>query len=232
MRQTFPPVANVIAKASVVAVVVLLAVVGGAVDYFVRSSWMTGTNVAVSQPVPFSHLHHVRQLGIDCRYCHTSVEESAYANIPPTETCMSCHSQIWTQSPMLEPVRASWQTGQPIPWNKVHDLADFVYFNHSAHVNNGIGCESCHGRVDNMPLAWKANTLHMEWCLECHRNPEVNVRPPDEIYTMGYNGLVASAEGGEGEGEAEALEAIDGHALVAEYGIEVGRLDNCSICHR
>jgi hypothetical protein len=133
---------------------------------------------------------------------------------------------------MLEPVRASWQTGQPIPWNKVHDLADFVYFNHSAHVNNGIGCESCHGRVDNMPLAWKANTLHMEWCLECHRNPEVNVRPPDEIYTMGYNGLVASAEGGEGEGEAEALKAIDGHALVAEYGIEVGRLDNCSICHR
>lgn len=222
MKQIFHPSANVIAKASIVGVVILLGVLGAGLIFFVRSSWATGVDVAEAQPVPFSHLHHVDQLGIDCRYCHTSVEIAASANIPPTETCMTCHSQIWTEAPMLEPVRTSWEEDESIEWERVHDLSDFVYFNHSIHVNKGVGCETCHGRVDNMPLVWKENTLQMEWCLECHRNPADYVRPADEIFTMGY------AESLPEEGD----QLIDGHALVAEYGIEVGRLDNCSICHR
>lgn len=224
MRQIFRPSANTIAKASIVGVVILLTVLGGAIYYYVQSSWNTNVDVAVAQPVPFSHLHHVRQLGIDCRYCHTSVEEAAYAGIPPTETCMTCHSQIWTEAPILEPVRESWRTEEPIEWNKVHDLSDFVYFNHAIHVNKGIGCESCHGRVDNMALVWKENTLQMKWCLDCHRNPAENVRPLDEVLTMGYADTLLDEEGNQ--------QQIAGHALVAEYGIEVGRLDNCSICHR
>ena len=126
---------------------------------------------AAEQPVPFSHAHHVGGLGIDCRYCHTTVETSSFANIPPTKTCMNCHSQIWSTSPTLEPVRASFRTGESIRWTRVYDLPDFVYFNHSIHVNKGVGCESCHGRVDQMPLTWQENSLQMEWCLDCHRNP-------------------------------------------------------------
>ena len=222
MNQIFHPSANVIAKASIAAGVLSLGVLGIGLIFLVRSSWFTGTEVAEAQPIPFSHLHHFDQLGIDCRYCHTSVEEVASANIPPTETCMTCHSQIWTEAPMLEPVQASWRDDEPIEWERVHDLSDFVYFNHAIHVNKGIGCETCHGRVDQMPLVWKENTLQMEWCLECHRNPEKYVRPEDEIFTMGYAETLPE--------DHEQL--IEGHALVAEYGIEVGRLDNCSICHR
>src|SRR5262249_50976839 len=128
--------------------------------------------------------HHVAGLGIDCRYCHTSVEKSSFAGIPPTKTCMNCHSEIWAYSPMLRTVRESYRSGKSIPWNRVHNLADFVYFDHSIHVNKGIGCVSCHGRVDEMPLTWKANTLHMEWCLECHRRPEEHIRPRDKIFDM------------------------------------------------
>jgi hypothetical protein len=220
MNFIFHPSMNTIVRFGAVGVVLLLAALAGAFYFFIRSPFMTNVGVAVEQPVPFSHLHHVRQLGLDCRYCHTSVEKSEFAGVPPTETCMTCHSQIWTEAPNLEPVRASWQNEEPILWNRVHNLSGFVYFNHSAHINNGVGCESCHGRVDNMPLTWKSNTLHMEWCLDCHRHPENHLRPLDEVTTMGY-------EVPEGMTQAQL-----GSQLVAEYGIEVGRLDDCSICHR
>jgi hypothetical protein len=127
--------------------------------------------VPIDQPVPFSHRQHVASLGLDCRYCHAGVERSAFADFPPTHTCMTCHSQILVESPILEPVRQSFETGQSIPWNKVHNLADFTYFDHSIHISKGVGCETCHGRVDEMPLVWKTETLYMEWCLECHRKP-------------------------------------------------------------
>jgi hypothetical protein len=140
------------------------------------------------QPVPFSHKHHVEGLGLQCQYCHTSVEKSSYAGIPPTKTCINCHSQIWTNAQLLEPVRQSWATGASIQWIKVHDLPDYVYFNHEIHVNKGIGCASCHGRVDEMPLMYQQNTLQMEWCLNCHRNPGVNLRPTSEIYNMAWAG--------------------------------------------
>jgi tRNA(His) 5'-end guanylyltransferase len=157
--------------------------------------------------------------GIDCRYCHQSVETSSFADIPPTETCMTCHSQIWNQSPVLEPVRESFRTGQPIQWNRVNDLPDYVYFNHSIHIAKGVGCETCHGRVDQMPLTWKANTLYMEFCLNCHRHPEQYVRPKDQVFTMGYKPAID--------------QAILGPQLVKEYNIQSpSRLDDCYICHR
>ena len=146
--------------------------------------YTTWVRVPREQPVPFSHKHHVDGLGIDCRYCHTSVETSHYAGMPPTETCMTCHSQLWTQAALLEPVRQSLATGMPIQWNRVNDLPDFVYFDHSIHVNKGIGCATCHGQVDQMPLTWKENTLYMKWCLECHRAPENEIRPRGEVFNM------------------------------------------------
>jgi hypothetical protein len=153
-----------------------------------RSPWVTRQGQRPDQPVPFSHKHHVEGLGLQCQYCHTSVEKSSYAGIPPTKTCMNCHSEIWTNAQLLEPVRNSWATGESIQWIRVHDLPDYVYFNHEIHVNKGIGCASCHGRVDEMPLMYEENTLQMEWCLNCHRNPAVNLRPTAEIYNMAWAG--------------------------------------------
>jgi len=155
MAQIFPKSANAIARASVYGAIFVLIFAGWAFDALNRSAYNTRAFMAREQPIPFSHAHHVGGLGLDCRYCHTSVERSSFAGIPPTKTCMNCHSQIWSTSPMLEPVRASFRTGQSIRWTRVHDLPDFVYFNHSIHVNKGVGCESCHGRVDKMPLTWR-----------------------------------------------------------------------------
>jgi hypothetical protein len=177
MAQIFHPSTNTIAKASIFGA---LFVIGGALVAgmeIVRSPYVTGANVALEQPVQFSHEHHVSGLGIDCRYCHTSVETSSFAGMPATKTCMTCHSQIWTNAPLLEPVRASWREDRPIQWTRVHDLPDFVQFNHSIHVQKGIGCFSCHGNVAGMPLMWKTASLNMEWCLDCHRAPEKNIRP-------------------------------------------------------
>ena len=143
---------------------------------------------AARSAVPFSHKHHVEGLGLQCQYCHTSVEKSAYAGIPPTKTCINCHSQIWTNAELLRPVRESWATNASINWIRVHDLPDYVYFNHEIHVNKGIGCSSCHGRVDQMPLMYQESSLQMEWCLNCHRNPGVNLRPTTEIYNMAWAG--------------------------------------------
>ena len=166
--------------------------------------------------MPFSHKHHVGGLGIDCRYCHTAVEKSSSAGIPPTETCMSCHSQIWSDAPMLEPVRESYRSGNSIQWTKVHDLPGFVYFNHSIHVAKGMGCAVCHGRVDQMPLMYQQNTLFMEWCLDCHRQPEKYIRPKDKVFQMDYK-------------PAEDQLTL-GAKLVSEY--KVRKLTDCWICHR
>jgi hypothetical protein len=181
-----------------------------------RSSYVTRAYEAREQPVPFSHAHHVGGMGIECRYCHTSVDRSAFAGIPPTKTCMNCHSLIWSQSPTLEPVRASFRNETSIPWVRVHDLPDFVYFNHSAHVNKGVGCSTCHGRVDRMPLVWQVHSLQMEWCLDCHRHPERYVRPREEVYNVAY--------------EPPADHVQQGRDLVKQYDIHART--SCSTCHR
>jgi hypothetical protein len=181
-----------------------------------QGSFITDVKVSKEQPVPFSHKHHVGDDGIDCRYCHTSVETSAFAGLPATEICMGCHSQIWTDADVLQPVKESWRTGQSIQWTRVHDLPDFVYFNHSIHVNKGIGCSTCHGRVDQMPLAYKVNTLYMQWCIECHRNPEQYVRPREQVFNAAY------------EYPPDQIEV--GKRLVKAYKIQ--SLTDCVTCHR
>lgn len=181
-----------------------------------KSGYRTGEGLFLHQPIPFSHEHHVRGLGIDCRYCHTSVEESAFAGIPATKVCMTCHSQVWTEAELLEPVRESFRTDLPIPWTRVHDLPDFSYFNHAIHLKKGIGCSSCHGRVDQMPLMWAESTLHMEWCLECHREPERFVRPREELFNMSWEPL-----------EQPLAERL---ALLEEYDVRPNT--DCNTCHR
>ncbi|MGD9764437.1 MAG: cytochrome c3 family protein [Candidatus Binatia bacterium] len=228
MSQVFHRYSNVVAKASVVG---LALVVGGGLftlDRLFRSSYTTQQYVVREQPVPFSHKHHVGELGIDCRYCHTSVEVSAEAGFPPTQTCMNCHSQIWAQSPVLEPVRASWRTGESIEWTKVYDLPDYVYFDHSIHVAKGIGCVSCHGRIDQMNLTYQEPSLLMGWCLDCHRNPAPNVRPRSEVFNMAWqpaNGHSNGHSDGKSDGHAET-----GAELLAAHKID-GRED-CTACHR
>ena len=216
MSQIFPRSANAIARFSLVGVLLFGGLVASIVGMAFRSDYVTGANANVDQPVQFSHLHHAGGMGIDCRYCHTSVEQAASANIPPTKTCMNCHSQIWAQSPYLEPVRASFKTGESLVWTRVHDLPDFVYFNHSIHVKKGMGCETCHGRIDQMPGIQQKSSLQMEWCLNCHRNPEQFVRPREAVFTMGY------------VPEGNQLEI--GRKLVQEYKIQ--SLTTCSTCHR
>jgi len=184
-----------------------------------RSSYLTEEGVARAQPVPFSHEHHVAGLGIDCRYCHTGVEVSSFAGLPPTATCMNCHAQIWSTSDMLKPVRDSYLNGVPLRWTRVHNLPDYVYFNHSIHVNKGIGCASCHGRVDRMPLMWQNASLQMEWCLNCHRHPEQYIRPRDQVFNM--------------EWQPPEDQLVLGSKLLKEYNIQNARsLTSCSTCHR
>ena len=219
MSQIFRQSTNTFTRVILFAAVFLVGFAGWAIDRLSRSDYATRAMQSREQPVPFSHEHHVGGLGVDCRYCHTAVEASAFAGIPPTKTCMNCHSQIWSTSPTLEPVRASFRTNQSIRWTRVNDLPDFVYFNHSIHVNKGVGCETCHGRVDRMPLTYQVNSLQMEWCLGCHRNPERFVRPREFITTMGYQPA----------GDQEEI----GRKLVAEYKIQDARtLTSCSTCNR
>ena len=171
MSQIFSRSANSISRVSIVGTVVLLGLLGGLIYELSMSPWVTRQYVAREQPIQFSHERHVAGNGIDCRYCHTSVEQSRFAGIPPTKTCMNCHSQIFSNAPLLEPVRASFNSNKPLHWTRVHDLPDFVYFDHSIHVHRGVTCETCHGQVAAMPLMARQQTLHMEWCLECHRDP-------------------------------------------------------------
>ncbi len=186
MAQIFDRSSNWLARMSLVLSGLIIIALGVTLNELQRSPWVTRQGQRADQPVPFSHKHHVEGLGLQCQYCHVSVEKSSYAGIPPTRTCMNCHSQIWTNAALLDPVRNSWATGQSIVWTKIHDLPDFVYFNHEIHVNKGIGCETCHGRVDQMPIMYQQNTLQMEWCLNCHRNPVENLRPTSEIYNMDW----------------------------------------------
>jgi hypothetical protein len=186
---------------------------------FVRSSYGTGAAIVRAQPLPFSHQHHVGVLGIDCRYCHTSVEHSSFAGLPPTKTCMNCHSQIWVGSDMLEPVRDSYRQDRPLHWHRVYNLPGFVYFDHSIHVQKGIGCSSCHGRIDEMPFTYQVPSLLMEWCLDCHRAPEKQLRPREEVFNMKW------------EMPPNQVEA--GRELARAYEIRDSRyLTSCSVCHR
>lgn len=219
MSQIFHYGANTFARMTIYGAIFALGFVSWAGYELDGSHWATRQSIPRDQPVPFSHAHHVGDDGIDCRYCHTSVENSSFANIPPVQTCMNCHSQIWRTSSTLEPVRAAFQTNSSIRWTRVHDLPDFVYFNHSIHVAKGVGCESCHGRVDRMPLTWEEANLRMEWCLNCHRHPERYVRPREDVTVMGYQPA----------GDQEEI----GRRLVAEYHIQDARhLTSCSTCHR
>lgn len=214
--QIFHPSTNTIARLSIYGAVFVIAGGTWVLGAVSRSSYVDRVGVIAEQPVPFSHQHHVSGVGIDCRYCHTTVETGPFAGMPPTATCMGCHAQVWADSPMLEPVRASWRNGEPLRWARVHDLADFVYFDHSIHVAKGVGCDTCHGRVDRMPLMWRANSLYMEWCLECHRQPERYVRPREEVFNP------------EWRPPGDRLEL--GRELVRRYGIE--KRTSCYTCHR
>ncbi|MBI1898560.1 MAG: cytochrome c3 family protein [Acidobacteria bacterium] len=216
MAQVFHRSANTLARLTLVLIVLLLGLAIGGIMGLDRSDYVTDVSFAKAQPIQFSHQHHAGALGIQCVYCHSTVETSSFAGIPPTHTCMSCHSQIWIDSPMLEPVRASYRTGEPLQWVRVHDLPEFVFFNHSIHVNKGIGCSTCHGRVDQMPQVFKVATLQMEWCLNCHRQPEMYIRPRDRIYDMAW------------QPPPNQLEV--GRKLMQEY--KVLRLVNCYTCHR
>src|SRR6266849_908434 len=216
MSQIFHHTANTYAKMSLVIVALLLGFAGWALDRTSRSDFTTRAMEPREQPVPFSHAHHVGGLGFDCRYCHTSVENSSFANIPPTKTCMNCHSQIWNNAAMLEPVRESFRSDQSIRWIRVHDLPDYVYFNHSIHVAKGVGCTTCHGQVNKMPLMWQENSLQMSWCLDCHRHPERFVRPKSEVFSVNWQPPPNQVE--------------MGRELVKEYNVQ--SLTSCSTCHR
>ncbi|MFY9530625.1 MAG: cytochrome c3 family protein [Candidatus Acidiferrales bacterium] len=216
MAQIFHRSTNTISRLSIYGGAFILAGLSYALYAIGESPYYTDVNVAKPQPVPFSHKHHAGELGIDCRYCHTSVETSSFAGLPPTQTCMSCHSQIWVNSPMLEPVRASYRDDKSMEWTRVNALPDFVYFNHSIHVAKGIGCTTCHGPIAEMPLTWRANTLQMKWCLDCHRQPELYVRPKEFVFRTSYHP------------PPNQLEL--GRRLVKEYKIQ--SLTNCDTCHR
>lgn len=216
MPQIFHPSTNTLSKFSIFGAVFILAALAWVSAGVQRSSYITQAKVAREQPIQFSHAHHVGGIGIDCRYCHTSVEESSFAGIPSTKTCMSCHSQIWANSPYLEPVRESFRTGKSLEWIRVHDLPDFAYFNHSIHVDKGIGCETCHGKVNQMPLMWQEESLAMEWCLNCHRHPEQYVRPREEVFNMEY--------------DPREDQLTVGNRLVKEY--QIRQLTDCTTCHR
>lgn len=216
MSQIFHRSTNLISRVSIFGGLFIIAALGTALYQIELSPYYTTVGEAPEQPVPFSHKHHVGQLGIDCRYCHTSVEKSSFAGLPPTETCMTCHSQIWTNASMLEPVRASYRTGQSLSWTRVNALPEFVYFNHSIHVAKGIGCTTCHGPIASMPLTYREGTLYMSWCLNCHRQPAKYVRPRDQVFNPLYHP------------PSDQMQL--GKDLVADYKIK--SLQYCSTCHR
>jgi hypothetical protein len=219
MAQIFHRSFNFISRLSLFGLVFLTGLALAGMLVVARSPYLTNQRVTRDQPVQFSHKHHVGDDGIDCRYCHTSVETSAYAGIPPTKTCMNCHSVLFNNVGYLETVRESYRTNQSIEWVKVHRLADYVYFNHSIHINKGIGCSSCHGPVNEMPLVFQASPLTMEWCLDCHRNPEKNLRPKDQIFNMDW--------------KADANQEEEGKKLAVEYKLRsTAELTSCSTCHR
>ena len=219
MAQIFHRSTNTLSRLSIFGALFLVIGLLWLIAAINRSSYVTEQNVTRAQPVPFSHDHHVGGLGIDCRYCHTSVEVSSFAGIPATAVCMNCHSQIWSTSEVLAPVRESFRTNTPIRWTRVHNLPDFAYFNHGIHVRKGVGCSTCHGPVDQMQLMWQAASLQMEWCLECHRAPERFLRPREQVFNMSWR--------------PGADQVRLGRALMKEYNIKSpAALTSCSTCHR
>jgi hypothetical protein len=213
----FPPSSNPLARLTIILFAIAVIAAGFFLYVLVRSPYLTRVNIVQDQPIPFSHKHHVDGLGIDCRFCHASVENSSFAGMPSTETCMKCHSVIWSDSPMLEPVRESFRTGKPLAWNRVHNLADHVFFDHSIHVRQGISCVRCHGRVDKMPLVWKSESMQMAWCLSCHRQPEKFIRPREQVFNMEW----APGPGFNGEARKQLAEAYRVESMI-----------HCNACHR
>jgi hypothetical protein len=218
MKQIFRPNANVFALVSIFVLAYIVVGVLWGLIVLDWSNYARRVNIPIDQPVDYSHQLHAGSLGMDCRYCHANAEVSYFANIPPTETCMTCHHEILTNSPQIQPVLESYANDTPIEWVRVHDVPGFAYFNHSAHLNGGIGCTECHGQVDEMPVVWRENSLTMGWCLDCHRNPEQYIRPRDEVWNTDYVHPDNQLEMGQ--------------QLIEEYGINVEVLDNCYICHR
>lgn len=216
MAQIFHRSTNTIARVSIYGAVIIVAVLGYVASVINGTSYITEVNNARPQPVPFSHKHHVGELGLDCRYCHSTVEISSDAGMPPTQTCMACHSQIWTNAAILEPIRVSYRDSKPIEWTRVNAVPDFVYFNHSIHIAKGVGCTTCHGPIGEMNITWRAESLYMRWCLECHNAPEKYLRPRSEVFNPFYKPPA----------DQEAL----GLKLMAEYKVQ--RLTNCTTCHR
>ncbi|MEZ4436681.1 MAG: cytochrome c3 family protein [bacterium] len=214
MAQLFDQTANTIARASVAGLLLLAAgaALGGYV--FTRSSWATGVDLVPAQPVPFSHAHHVGGIGLDCRLCHTHAERGPVAGLPSVDVCMTCHREVWADADLLEPVRAAWRDGREVAWQRVHDLADYAYFHHGIHLAKGVGCEECHGRVDRMPLMQQGAPLTMEWCLDCHRDPAPRLRPPADVWQMGWTPPAG----------------FDHAALAAELGVRSET--DCTVCHR
>ncbi|HET7371293.1 MAG TPA: cytochrome c3 family protein [Gammaproteobacteria bacterium] len=218
MPQVFKRRANALARNVIIAMVLFVAVFGAVVWGYFQTPYNGFTAKAPYQPVPFSHKHHVGALGIDCRYCHNGVTKSGFAGIPPTHTCMTCHSQLWTNAAMLEPVRRSLETDTPIRWKRVTKLPDYVYFNHSVHVNHGVPCEACHGRVDKMPLIYKVHGFRMRFCVGCHLNPAPHLRPEDHVFDMGW--------------QPDVPQSVLGPRLMKKYDINTAHLTDCYVCHR
>jgi len=255
MPQVFNRGANGLARMSLVILGLVVTSLALTLNELQRSPYVTKQGERLEQPVPFSHQHHVAGLGLDCRYCHTSVENSSFAGIPPTKTCMNCHSEIWTNADILEPVRASYRNNTPIWWTKLHDLPDYVYFNHEIHVNKGIGCASCHGPVDEMPLTYAHASLQMEWCLDCHRNPAKNNRPTGDpninlarkgprsdspVYceqgtgNCSLNGPYYQTTGQQMQHPQKFIDQMSmGKYLVAQYHVRTpNEIQSCETCHR
>ena len=243
MSQIFHRSTNTLSRATIFGAVFIVTALGGVIYIVQGSPFVTYAGVRKPQPVPFSHQHHVAGLGIDCRYCHTSVETSSFAGIPPTKTCMNCHSQIWTNAELLEPVRASYRSGESLQWTRVNQLPDFVYFNHSIHVTKGVGCNTCHGPVDQMPLMYQAESLQMEWCLGCHRDPGKNLRPRDQVFNMRYqppttakpvsvDGRVFTDQASLGAYLITKYQVRDGRIKTSDGQIGGGDITSCSTCHR
>ncbi len=247
MAQIFRPSSNTVIRTVLFLVASAPWALGYLLSMYSRSPYNTKVGVPMDQPIPFSHRHHAYELGIDCRNCHTSVEKSSFAGLPSTETCMQCHSQIWTNSPLLEPLRKSYETGVPIKWKVVNRVPDFVQFNHSIHVNRGINCNQCHGPVQQMHLTWKGNSFEMKWCLNCHREPEKflytaetnsGLSPREQVFNlyMKYQqGVPLTAK------ERSLIRGYDysptsdelnkGKTIVKKRGIEKDQLEDCSVCH-
>jgi Cytochrome c7 and related cytochrome c len=232
MGQLFHPNTNTLYRFAFFGGVVIAIALLWFVEMMQRSTYYSDRGVVHPQPVPFSHQHHVGGLGLDCRYCHTSVEESSFAGMPPTKTCMNCHAQMWTNSEMLRPIRESYRSGIPLHWTRTNDLPDYVFFNHSIHIHKGIGCNDCHGPVDRMPMMYAHATLQMEWCLNCHRSPEKFLRPRAEVFNMRYQ-QPTSLDPVNLDGRAFTDQRVLGNYLKSKYHLRsVQDITSCNTCHR